>query len=57
MTITARLSHQTQATMGAVKRMLGRATGNPRMQREGRSDQAAGNIKKAGDNLGDAFER
>ncbi|GAB0101337.1 hypothetical protein JMUB6875_03010 [Nocardia sp. JMUB6875] len=57
MSLSERLSHQTQATMGAVKRMLGRATGNPRMHREGRSDQIAGNIKKAGDSLGDAFKR
>ncbi|WP_084534958.1 CsbD family protein [Nocardia huaxiensis] len=56
MSISARLSHHSQTAMGAMKKLFGRASGNPRMQREGRRDQAAGNVKRAGDNLGDAFK-
>ncbi|WSG63125.1 CsbD family protein [Nocardia sp. NBC_01730] len=52
----ARFAHKTGATKGAVKKLFGRATGNSRLRREGRFDQATGNVEQAGDKLGDVFK-
>ncbi|MGQ4619604.1 CsbD family protein [Nocardia sp. R7R-8] len=52
-----RIAHQVQATRGRVKKLLGRATGNSRLEAEGRREQARGNLKRAGDKLRDALER
>ncbi|MEU7143893.1 CsbD family protein [Nocardia sp. NPDC046473] len=51
-----KLAHRTESAKGTVKKLFGRATGSRRMHGEGRRDQAAGNVKQAGDNLGDAFK-
>jgi uncharacterized protein YjbJ (UPF0337 family) len=56
MSIRARFAHKTEAAMGTVKKLFGRATGNSRLRREGRLDQATGNVEQAGNNLGDAFK-
>ncbi|WP_280476788.1 CsbD family protein [Nocardia asiatica] len=52
-----RLAHRVQATRGSMKKFLGRATGNSRLEAEGRRDQARGNVKRAADKLRDAFKR
>ncbi|MGK8504031.1 CsbD family protein [Nocardia asiatica] len=52
-----RLAHQVQATRGSMKKFLGKATGNSRLEAEGRRDQARGNVKRAADKLRDAFKR
>ncbi|MGY1899324.1 CsbD family protein [Nocardia gipuzkoensis] len=52
-----RLAHQVQATRGSMKKFLGRATGNSRLEAEGRRDQARGNVKRAAGKLRDAFKR
>ncbi|MEU8900949.1 CsbD family protein [Nocardia sp. NPDC048505] len=52
-----RFSHQIQATTGKVKKFLGRATNNRRLEAEGRRDQARGNLKRAADKVRDAFKR
>lgn len=52
-----RLAHRVQATRGSVKKFLGRATGNPRLEAEGRREQGRGNVKRAADKLRDAFKR
>ncbi|MBF6074415.1 CsbD family protein [Nocardia beijingensis] len=52
-----RLAHQVQAGRGSVKKFLGRATGNSRLEAEGRREQARGNLKRAADKLRDAFKR
>ncbi|WP_083880427.1 CsbD family protein [Nocardia araoensis] len=52
-----RLAHQVQATRGSVKKFVGRATGNSRLEAAGRREQARGNLKRAGDKLRDAFKR
>lgn len=57
MRINAKLFHQTQTAMGTVKRLLGGASANPRMQREGRRDQTSANMRRVGDNLRAAFKR
>ncbi|MGK8509162.1 CsbD family protein [Nocardia asiatica] len=52
-----RLAHRVQATRGSMKKFRGRATGNSRLEAEGRRDQARGNVKRAADKLRDAFKR
>ncbi|MBF6168075.1 CsbD family protein [Streptomyces gardneri] len=52
-----RLAHQVQATRGNVKKFLGRATGNSRLEAEGRGEQTRGNVKRAADKLRNAFKR
>ncbi|GAB2677671.1 CsbD family protein [Nocardia goodfellowii] len=52
-----RFQHQIQATTGKVKKFLGRATNNRRLEAEGRRDQSRGNLKRAADKLRDAFKR
>ncbi|MBF6340027.1 CsbD family protein [Nocardia abscessus] len=52
-----RLAHQVQAARGSMKKFLGRATGNSRLEGEGRREQARGNVKRAADKLRGAFKR
>jgi uncharacterized protein YjbJ (UPF0337 family) len=42
---------------GRAKKGLGKATGNEEMETEGKTDQAKGNIKQAGEKLKDAFKK
>ncbi|MEV1329822.1 CsbD family protein [Micromonospora costi] len=41
---------------GKVKEHTGRATDNERLEAEGRNDQAAANLKQAGEKVKDAFK-
>lgn len=52
-----RLVHQARATRGRVKKILGKATGNSRLETEGRREQVRGNLERAADKLRDAFRR
>ncbi|CAM4124468.1 CsbD family protein [Nocardia ninae] len=52
-----RIAHQVQAARGNVKKYLGRAAGNRRLESEGRREQAGGNMKRAADKLRAAFKR
>ncbi|MGW4092017.1 CsbD family protein [Nocardia sp. NPDC004750] len=52
-----RLAHQVQATRGSVKKFVGRATGNSRLEAEGRREQARGNLRRAADKVRHAFKR
>ncbi|MEU2034052.1 CsbD family protein [Nocardia amamiensis] len=52
-----RLAHQARATRGRVKKFLGKATGNSRLQAEGRREQVRGNLERATDKLRNAFRR
>jgi uncharacterized protein YjbJ (UPF0337 family) len=56
MSISKKIAHKTQAAKGAVKKYIGRATGNTRLRTEGRADQFTGNTKQAGDKVKDAFK-
>lgn len=49
-----RIKHATQETGGKVKETAGKATGNKDLQVEGQGDQAAANVKQAGDKVKDA---
>ncbi|MEU5387910.1 CsbD family protein, partial [Kitasatospora cineracea] len=42
---------------GAVKKNVGKAVGNERLEAEGRTEQAKGDLKQAGENVKDAFRR
>jgi uncharacterized protein YjbJ (UPF0337 family) len=57
MKIEDRIAHQIQATRGSVKKFFGRATGNARLEAEGRREKSRGNMKRAADKLKDAFKR
>ena len=39
-----------------MKNTVGKVTGNERLEAEGKADQSGANIKKAGENVKDAFE-
>lgn len=56
MTIANKVAHRLEAAKGSVKKRLGRATGDSRLRAEGRTDQAFGRVKLAGDNVSDAFK-
>jgi uncharacterized protein YjbJ (UPF0337 family) len=55
MSITKKIAHKAEAVKGGAKRALGRLTGNRRLEAEGRSDQAKGDLKQAGAKIKDAF--
>lgn len=54
-------SHKAQNTgqdlKGKAKETAGKATGNDRLVAEGKTDQSKASIKKAGENLKDAFKK
>jgi uncharacterized protein YjbJ (UPF0337 family) len=44
-----------QRAKGTVKEDLGKATGNPRLRRKGKTDQAKAKVKQVGERVKDAF--
>lgn len=42
---------------GKAKEATGKATGNNRLTAEGKADQAKASVKKAGENVKDAFKK
>jgi uncharacterized protein YjbJ (UPF0337 family) len=57
MSIGKQLSHRAQAARGTAKKLVGRATGNTRLQTEGRIDELTGKVKKAADRATRAVRR
>ena len=57
MSILKKIRHKIQTVKGRTKKSAGRVTGNRRLRTEGRTDQAAGNVKQAADKVKDAFKR
>ncbi|GGR80032.1 hypothetical protein GCM10010252_18160 [Streptomyces aureoverticillatus] len=49
--------NKAQAAKGRITERLGQRTRNRRMQREGRTDRASGNLKQSIDKARDAFRR
>ena len=47
--------NQAEVAKGKVKEGVGDATDNERMQAEGETDQASGNVKQGGEKVKDAF--
>ncbi|MEU4477207.1 CsbD family protein [Micromonospora sp. NPDC023966] len=56
MGIDDKIDNATENTAGKVKEGVGRATDDERLEAEGRNDQAAANIKQAGEKIKDAFK-
>jgi uncharacterized protein YjbJ (UPF0337 family) len=56
MSIAKKVAHKAEAVKGGAKKTAGRATGNERLQAEGRGDQVKGNTKQAGAKIKDAFK-
>lgn len=51
-----RIENITEETKGNVKKGLGEATDNDRLQNEGRADEAKGKVKNAVEDVKDAFK-
>jgi uncharacterized protein YjbJ (UPF0337 family) len=51
-----KLNNKAQELSGQGKEAVGNATDNPDLQAEGQKDQAAGNVKQAGEKVKDIFK-
>lgn len=51
-----KLSNKAQEVKGKFKEGAGDATDDERLEKEGRADQAKGNLKQAGEKVKDAFK-
>ena len=51
-----KLKNKAQELSGEGKEHVGKATGDEQLEAEGRKDQAAGNIKQAGEKIKDVFK-
>lgn len=49
------IKHNMEDMKGKAKEAAGDATGNERLEAEGHADQASADLKKAGQNVKDAF--
>jgi len=56
MSDTDKMKDKAQELAGRGKEAVGDATDNRDLQAEGRKDQAAGNLKQAGEKVKDAFK-
>ncbi len=54
---TDKAKNTTQRAKGKVKETAGAATGNRDLERKGKTDQAKGNLKQAGEKVKDAVRR
>jgi uncharacterized protein YjbJ (UPF0337 family) len=52
-----KIKNKAQELTGQGKEHVGGATGNEDLQAEGHKDQAAGNLKQAGENVKDGFKQ
>jgi len=57
MSVGQRIKHMTQSFKGRVTERVGRTTRNRRLQRHGRTDRIAGDLKQSGDKAKDAFRK
>jgi uncharacterized protein YjbJ (UPF0337 family) len=56
MGIDDKVKNAAQEAKGKIKEGLGDLTDNPKLQAEGKADQAAANVKQAGEDVKDAFK-
>ncbi|WBB65266.1 CsbD family protein [Micromonospora sp. WMMD812] len=56
MGIEDKINNAAEDAGGKVKEQAGRATDDERLEAEGRNDQAAANLKQAGEKIKDAFK-
>jgi uncharacterized protein YjbJ (UPF0337 family) len=52
-----KLKNKKDEAKGAAKEHAGKATGNKKMEREGKTDQTKSNLKQAGEKVKDAFDK
>jgi len=52
-----KLRNKKDEAQGAAKEHVGKATDDERMEREGKTDQTKSNLKQAGENVKDAFDK
>ena len=52
-----KMSNKAEELKGRAKEAVGDATGNEQWQAEGKSDQAKGSLKQAGEKIKDAFRK
>jgi uncharacterized protein YjbJ (UPF0337 family) len=57
MGIDDKVKNAAQEAKGKIKEGFGDLTDNPRLQAEGKADQAAANVKQAGEDVKDAFKK
>ena len=55
MGIGDKIKHGAEDLSGKAKEGVGKATDNERLEAEGKADQTKADVKKAGDNVKDAF--
>ena len=52
-----KLKNKKDEAQGAAKERVGKATDDDKMEREGKTDQTKSNLKQAGENVKDAFDK
>ena len=52
-----KLRNKRDETKGAAKEHVGKATGDKKMERKGKTDQTKSNLKQAGEKTKDAFDK
>lgn len=56
MSFGQRIRHRVETVKGSAKRVTGRITGNRRLEGEGRTEEAKGNMKQAADKVRNTFK-
>jgi uncharacterized protein YjbJ (UPF0337 family) len=51
-----KIENKAEEVKGKVKQGVGKVTGDPELEAEGKGDQAAGNLKQAGEKVKDAVK-
>jgi uncharacterized protein YjbJ (UPF0337 family) len=51
-----KIDNKTEQLKGKAKEGVGRATDDPDLEAEGKTDQASGNLKQAGEKIKDVFK-
>jgi uncharacterized protein YjbJ (UPF0337 family) len=51
-----KIENKAEEVKGKVKEGVGKVTGDPELEAEGKGDQAAGNLKQAGEKVKDAVK-
>jgi len=52
-----KLRNKKDEAQGSAKEHVGKATDDEKMEREGKTDQTKSNLKQAGENVKDAFDK
>ncbi len=56
MSTTDKIKNKAEELKGKIKEGIGDATDDRPLERQGKTDQAKGNLKQAGENVKDAFK-